>query len=235
MRLDKYVMNALQITKNDAKILIKKKNIYVNDEIVSVCDFQVKDEQVRYLNKDIYYKENIYLVMNKPQGCVCAKQDNVSETVMDIITDYDVRKLCIIGRLDKDTTGLLLITTDGALVHTLTSPKYNKEKEYLVEADNTFTMDDIKKASEGIEIIDEDGSIYKCKKALLKIDEEDNHKCSLIITEGKFHQVKKMCKALNKEVLKLKRIRIGSLFLDEGLEEGQYREITNEELELIQK
>lgn len=230
MRLDKYVMNALQISKSDAKKIIKKKLIMVNNKIITNCDYSITNEIIKYDDKELIYKENIYLLMNKPKGYVCAKNDNLNPTVMDLITEYDVRKLNIVGRLDKDTTGLLIITTDGNMVHHLTSPKHNKEKEYYVLCDKPFDDEDIFKAKEGIEIKDEDGSNYVCRSSIIKIDEKNNYGACITITEGKFHQIKKMCKALNKEVLKLERVRISSLKIDENLSEGQYRELTEEEM-----
>lgn len=235
MRLDKYVMNALQISKSDAKRIIKQKQIYINDNIVTNCDFSISDEIIRYGQKELIYKENIYLVMNKPKGYVCAKSDNVNPTVMDLITDYDVRKLNIVGRLDKDTTGLLIITTDGKMVHHLTSPKHNKEKEYYVLCDKPFNENDVLRAKEGVEIKDEDGSNYVCKSSIIKINRKNNYGAYITITEGKFHQIKKMCKALNKEVLELSRIRISELVLEDNLQLGCYRELTNDEINSLLK
>ena len=235
MRLDKYVMNALQISKSDAKRIIKQKQIYINDNIVTNCDFSVSDEIIRYGQKELIYKENIYLIMNKPKGYVCAKSDNVNPTVMDLITDYDVRKLNIVGRLDKDTTGLLIITTDGKMVHHLTSPKHIKEKEYYVLCDNPFNENDVLRAKEGVEIKDEDGSNYVCKSSIIKINRKNNYGAYITITEGKFHQIKKMCKALNKEVLELSRIRISELVLEDNLQLGCYRELTNDEINSLLK
>lgn len=235
MRLDKYVMNALQISKSDAKRIIKQKQIYINDNIVTNCDFSVSDEIIRYGQKELIYKENIYLVMNKPKGYVCAKSDNVNPTVMELITDYDVRKLNIVGRLDKDTTGLLIITTDGKMVHHLTSPKHNKEKEYYVLCDKPFNENDVLRAKEGVEIKDEDGSNYVCKSSIIKINRKNNYGAYITITEGKFHQIKKMCKVLNKEVLELSRIRISELVLDDNLQLGCYRELTNDEINSLLK
>ncbi len=231
MRLDKYVMNALQISKNDAKKVIRKKLISVNGNVISQADYQLSlDSIVCYDNNKIVYKENIYLLMNKPKGVVCANYDNYNKTIMDLIVDFDTSKLSAVGRLDIDTTGLLLITSDGKFIHNLTSPKKHKEKEYIVLCDKPFTSEDIIKAKEGITIF-EDGKDYLCKEA--KIEILDDNKASICITEGRFHQIKKMCSALGKEVLELKRIRIGSLFLDDSLKEGEYRELTCEEISLL--
>ena len=236
MRLDKYIMNALQVSRNDAKKIIKKKLIYINGKIEVSSDYNVSDSDlVSYINgeekKDLNYKENIYIMMNKPKDYVCATIDNLHKTVLELLVGYDVSKLSIVGRLDKDTEGLLLITTDGAFLHRLTSPKYEKEKTYYVECDGVFLEEDIDKFKEGIVIIDEDRNEYKCKSSQLKII--DSHSGLISIKEGKFHQIKKMCKATNKTVTYLKRISIGSLKLDENLALGEYRELTNEELDLL--
>ena len=236
MRLDKYIMNALQVSRNDAKKIIKKKLIYINGKIEVSSDYNVSDSDlVSYINgeekKDLNYKENIYIMMNKPKDYVCATIDNLHKTVLELLVGYDVSKLSIVGRLDKDTEGLLLITTDGAFLHRLTSPKYEKEKTYYVECDGVFLEEDIDKFKEGIVIIDEDRNEYKCKSSQLKII--DSHSGLISIKEGKFHQIKKMCKATNKTVTYLKRISIGSLKFDENLALGEYRELTNEELDLL--
>ena len=236
MRLDKYIMNALQVSRNDAKKIIKKKLIYINGKIEVSSDYNVSDSDlVSYISgeekKDLNYKENIYIMMNKPKDYVCATIDNLHKTVLELLYGYDVSKLSIVGRLDKDTEGLLLITTDGAFLHRLTSPKYEKEKTYYVECDGVFLEEDIDKFKEGIVIIDEDRNEYKCKSSQLKII--DSHSGLISIKEGKFHQIKKMCKATNKTVTYLKRISIGSLKLDENLALGEYRELTNEELDLL--
>lgn len=234
MRLDKYIMNALQISRNDAKKIIKKKEIEVNGIINQVADTQVKDEDIiTYKGKKLVYKENIYLMMNKPKGYVCANIDNVNKTIFELIDDYDVSKLSVVGRLDKDTEGLLLITTDGLFLHNLTSPKHEVFKKYYVECEGTFEEEDIEKFNEGITIKEEDGKLYKCKPAILKII--DSHKGYISIKEGKFHQIKKMCAAVNKKVIYLKRISIGELNLDDKLKVSEYRELTNEELNLLIK
>ena len=236
MRLDKFIMNTLKMSRTDAKKIIKKKLIFVNEKLETSSDYNVLDSDIVMYkdnedNRVLTYKENVYIMMNKPQGYVCATKDNVNKTVLDLIEEYDTTKLSIVGRLDKDTEGLLLLTTDGAFLHRITSPKYEKEKTYYVECDGEFSDEDVNKFNDGIVIIDDDRKEYKCKSSELKII--DSHSALISIKEGKFHQIKKMCKAVNKTVVYLKRIRISNLVLDENLRLGEYRELTDEELELL--
>lgn len=236
MRLDKFIMNTLMVSRTDAKKIIKKKLVYINEKLETSGDYNVLDSDViTYKDNEttrvLTYKENVYIMMNKPQGYVCATKDNVNKTVLDLIDDYDITKLSIVGRLDKDTEGLLLLTTDGAFLHRITSPKYEKEKTYYVECDGEFLDEDVDKFRNGIVIIDDDRKEYKCKSSELKII--DSHSALISIKEGKFHQIKKMCKAVDKTVVYLKRTKISNLVLDEKLKLGDYRELTDEELELL--
>ena len=234
MRLDKYVSKSLQITRNDAKKLISKKQIIVinNDEkIIKLnSDYNLTNEKVFYGDKELIYKENIYIMMNKPQGYVCANYDNHNKTIYDLITDYKTTELGTIGRLDIDTEGLVVITSDGDLIHRITSPKNNHYKKYYVEVDGSFKEDDIKLFQNGI-IINDDGEEYKCKEAILEII--DSNKAYIKISEGKFHQIKKMINTLSLNVTYLKRIEIGKLKLDESLKLGEYRELNDEEINLL--
>ena len=232
IRLDKYVALTLGKTRSQAKALINSKKILVNGIIVKNSDYSVKDSDIVYYGDVMLeYEENIYLMMNKPKGYVSSTNDPINKTVLELIKDYNTNKMMIVGRLDIDTTGLLLLTTDGSFVHNLTSPNKNIDKKYYVVCDKEFTNNDIKSFNEGI-TIDSDNELYKCKSAKLEI--LDN-KCEAYITisEGKFHQVKKMCQKVGKTVINLKRVMIGRLTLDEKLEEGMCRKLTSDELELL--
>jgi 16S rRNA pseudouridine516 synthase len=179
----------------------------------------------------IEYKEFIYLMMNKPQGVLSATEDSVGETVIDLLELEDqVYEPFPVGRLDKDTEGLLLITNDGQLAHRLLSPKKHVPKTYFAVIDQEVTHDDIKAFAEGVTL--DDG--YETKPGELKILKSGIHSdIELTITEGKFHQVKRMFEAVGKKVVYLKRISMGPLPLDETLELGEYRELTDEEIELL--
>lgn len=233
IRLDKYVASTFNETRSGAKLIIKNKRVEVNGVTNTDPDYKIKETDIVKIDgKEIKYEENIYLMMNKPKGYISATTDNRHKTVFDLIKGYNINNLKIVGRLDIDTTGLLLITTDGDFVHALTSPNKDIYKTYKVLCDKEFTIDDVTSFKEGITIRLDDETLYQCKESKLEILE--NKKEALIsIREGKFHQIKKMCKAVGKEVLELKRISIGPLVLDETLEEGKIRPLTEEERELF--
>lgn len=234
IRLDKYICDTFLYIRSDAKDIIKRKKIKVNDNIVTNADYKVKETDKVYFNDElIKYHEYVYIMINKPKGYVCATIDNVNKTVLELIDKYNTASLNIVGRLDIDTTGLLLITNDGALIHKLTSPKNECPKVYQVKCDEEFIKDDIVKLNNGVTIYLEKDEPYVCKSAILDINEIDKHIAYITITEGKFHQVKKMCKSLGKNVIDLKRIQINNLLLDESLEEGSYRLLTDDEIKLL--
>lgn len=234
IRLDKYLCDTFLLTRNEAKSIIKSKSIKVNDHIVTVSDYKVKEtDKVYYNDTLVEYSEYIYFMMNKPKNYVCATFDNVNKTVLDLIKDYNTSSLMIVGRLDIDTTGLLIITNDGSLVHNLTNPKKECPKIYNVVCDKEFTKEDIEALKNGISISLDKDEIYKCKEAFLEINKDDQKIANITITEGKFHQVKKMCKAIDKNVLELKRLKVNNLELDSSLAEGQYRKLTKEEIDLL--
>ncbi len=232
MRLDKYLTYALSLSRNDSRKLIKSKRITVNDKEVYKNDLYLNDGDYVKLDGDVIeYKEFIYLMMNKPKGCVCANSDNVHKTVFEYIEGFEKYDLFTVGRLDIDTTGLLLITNNGSLGHKLTSPKSDVKKKYYVEADGVFTDEDVKRMKEGMLLYEEKDKPFTSKPAILEI--VDQNKAYVTITEGKYHQVKKLCKACGKTVVELKRVSIGDLVLDESIELGKYRELTKDEMNLL--
>ena len=182
--------------------------------------------------EEIYYREFIYLMMNKPDGVVSATYDNRDETVVDLLeVEHQVFEPFPVGRLDKDTVGLLLLTNDGELNHRLISPKWKVDKVYFARIDKEVTEADIKAFQKGITL--DDG--YVCKEAKLEIQSASEEGSEVLVTiqEGKFHQVKRMFEAVGKKVVYLKRIEFGTLKLDEELEEGEYRELTEEEIAIL--
>jgi len=202
-----------------------------------------KDE-VKYKNESVKYVQYIYLMMNKPPGVVSATEDKYDETVIDLLDEKDkFYEPFPVGRLDKDTEGLLLLTNNGELAHNLLSPKKHVDKVYYAEVSGAVTDDDVKSFEEGVIFLD-DG--YKTMPAKLEIIETDNnsilnssgeshaYKCFVTIKEGKFHQVKKMFQAVGNEVIYLKRMSMGAISLDETLELGEYRHLTEEEVEILQ-
>ncbi len=236
MRIDKYIRVSQNITRNDARQIIKKKRVRINDTIVTDNSMYVLDNDKVYLDdKEIIYKEFYYLMLNKPKGYVCAKEDKLNKILIDLISDeYNKEEMIIVGRLDIDTTGLIFITNDGPLTHKLTSPKFDLCKKYFVETDCAFSSDDIKAFEEGVTIFETIDTPYKCKKANLEICSNPNN-AYITITEGKYHQVKKMCKSCGHDVLNLKRVSVDGVNLDPLLKEGEYRELTEEELNILKK
>lgn len=230
-RLDKILANLGYGSRKEIKALVKAGEVEIGGEVVKDSSFKVEPDKciIKVSGEEINYREYIYLMMNKPAGVISATFDKYDETVIDLL-DYEdsVFNPFPVGRLDKDTEGLLLITNDGELNHRLTSPKWHVNKIYYAEIDKKVDEEDIKAFQEGIVI--DDG--YKCLPAKLEIINADENGSEVYVTiqEGKFHQVKRMFEAVEKEVVYLKRIKMGNLDLDDSLELGEYRELTEEEL-----
>lgn len=230
MRIDKYLTKTGLGNKKQVKTLLKKKQIFVDDKVVISDNYQVNE------NSNVYYKENevlkkleyeefIYLMLNKPQNYVCATKDNLHKTVLELIKDYPERDLHIVGRLDVDTEGLLLITDDGDFTHKVTSPKSNISKTYYVEYSGVINPNAIAMVEEGIML--DDGE--KTKPGMLELQTPSSG--YITISEGKFHQVKKMFSALGCKVTFLKRVKIGNLELD--VELAKYRKLSKEDINKI--
>ncbi|KAJ52896.1 16S rRNA pseudouridine516 synthase [Clostridium tetanomorphum] len=230
-RLDKVLANLGYGTRKEVKALVKSGAVEVDEIVVKDSGMNIDPEKckIKVDGEEINYRKFIYLIMNKPSGVVSATFDNYDETVIDLLEpEYQVFKPFPVGRLDKDTVGLLLITNDGELNHRLISPKWHVDKVYYAEINKQVDEKDINAFEKGI-ILD-DG--YKCLPGKLEIKKADENGSEVYVTiqEGKYHQVKRMFEALNKKVIYLKRIKFGSLDLDENLEEGKYRELTEDEL-----
>ncbi len=217
-------------SRKDVKTVVKKKRITVNDQTVRKADIQIDPDkdQVKCDDKVIQYQEYIYLMLHKPAGYLSATEDQRQKTVLDLIKKQDkVLSPFPVGRLDKDTEGLLLLTNDGQLAHELLSPKKHVDKTYIARLAKTITEKDIKQFAEGVML--EDG--YVTKPARLKAVEDKM--VEITIKEGKFHQIKRMFEAVDNSVLYLKRLSMGSLQLDEKLKIGEYRELTTEEVDQL--
>jgi 16S rRNA pseudouridine516 synthase len=230
LRIDKMLANLGYGSRKEVKQLLKDGLVKVNDTIIKNAKVHIDPEKDIVSLKDevIEYKEFIYLMMNKPQGVISATEDTHDKTVIDLLEFEDmVYSPFPVGRLDKDTEGLLLITNDGQLAHQLLSPKKHVPKTYFAVIDKEVTEEDVQAFRQGVTL--DDG--YLTKPGELKIiNTEENSEIELTITEGKFHQVKRMFEAVGKRVVYLKRISMGSLKLDESLELGEYRELTDAEL-----
>jgi len=232
-RLDKVLSNMGYGSRKDVKKYIKDGRVRVNDEIIRKNQTKVDpyEDKIFFGNERVLYREYIYLMMNKPQGLVSSTHDPHSPTVIEVLDyDYQIFEPFPAGRLDKDTEGLLLITNDGKLSHELLSPKKGVEKCYYVEVDGYIEEKHMEKMKEGVTL--DDG--YKTLPAKLEIIKADVvSQAYLTIKEGKFHQVKRMFESLDMKVIYLKRVSMGNLKLDPDLKVGEYRELTEEELNLL--
>ena len=235
MRLDKFISTTTTLSRAEAKKVIKK-GILINDKLIKTPDYKIDEfkDQVIVNGNRLVYQKYVYIMMNKPKDTVSATEDAIERTVVDILRDEDrIYKVFPVGRLDKDTEGLMLLTNYGELAHKLISPKKDVEKKYYVEVSGELKNEHLKIIKEGV--ILEDG--YRCKPARLEIldSSEGNSKANIFITEGKFHQVKRMMESLGATVTYLKRLSIGSLKLDENLKLGEYRYLTDDELNKLTK
>ncbi|WP_335871325.1 pseudouridine synthase [Bacillus sp. 2205SS5-2] len=233
MRLDKLLANMGYGSRKEAKKLLKGGVVLVNGSTVKDAKTHIDPEsdQVVINGEEVHYKENVYLMMNKPPGVISATEDRNDETVIDILQFEDsVLKPFPVGRLDKDTEGLLLITNDGHLSHSLLSPKKHVPKTYYAEIAGVVSEEDIQAFRAGVML--DDGYVTKPGELEI-ITADEQSEILLTIMEGKFHQVKRMFEAVGKKVTYLKRISMGPLKLDESLALGEYRELTENELDLL--
>lgn len=228
IRLDKYLADMGLGTRTEVKKDIKKGRISVNQEIVKSPEYKIDTQTDVVLadGKEIAYEELVYYMLNKPQGVVSATEDRRDKTVLDLIQKKKRKDLFPVGRLDKDTEGLLLITNDGELAHNLLAPKKHVDKKYFVRLKNALSEENRKHLEEGVDI-GEDKLTMPSQVFLLN---EEKNEVEIIIREGKFHQIKRMFHAVGNEVVFLKRLSMGSLVLDENLLPGEYRLLTPEEI-----
>lgn len=230
MRIDKFLADNSIGTRKEIKGIIKAGRILVNDKQVSDPGMHIDPsvDVVKYDGSVIEYEQFHYYMLNKPAGVVSSTREGASTTVVELLSGEGVKNLSPVGRLDKDTEGLLILTDDGALLHNLISPSKHVGKEYLVIPEHALTDDDLKKLEEGVDIGDDKPTL----PAKAHMEEDGLH---LIIYEGRFHQVKRMLEAVNNKVTYLKRLKMGDLALDPELQGGEYRKLTPEELELLRR
>jgi len=231
MRLDKFLTACEVGTRSEVKNIIKKGQITIDGIICKNADYKFNEETciVCFQGKELIYKAFQYFMLNKPQDVVSATQDNHDKTVLDLLKDVRKKDLFPVGRLDKDTEGLLILTNDGALAYSLLSPKKHVDKTYFVGLHSPITEEDITKLEQGVDIGEEKLTL-PAKVVVL-----DSLHIELTIHEGKFHQVKRMMQAVSNEVTLLKRISFGSLSLDSSLDPGSYRELTETEVMLLKQ
>lgn len=235
IRIDKLLSNTGVGSRSEIKKYIKSNLVKVNDKIIKDSGFlvDVDKDTIIFNQKEIIYKEFIYIMLNKPSGYLSATFDKKDKIVLDLIDkNYLVYEPFPVGRLDKDTEGLLILTNDGQLSHRVLSPKKHVPKTYFAKIDGKVNNEDIKLFEEGV-ILDDGYKTMPSILRILKID--DISEIELTINEGKFHQVKRMFESVGKKVIYLKRISMGKLNLDENLKLGEFRELTEEEIKLLEE
>lgn len=221
MRLDKFLANMGVGTRSEVKQLLKKGSVKVNQNIVKLPKLHVNpnSDEIMVNDEVVSYIDKVYIMLNKPKGYISATEDEVHPTIIDLIPEYAHLNIFPVGRLDKDTEGLLLVTNDGQFNHEVMNPNKHVSKTYEVYSKHPITQFDIDKFKSGIELSD-----GKLKPAILK--KVDNYVSYVTIYEGKYHQVKRMFHSIENEVLELKRIKIAQLELDHNLDLGSYRLLT---------
>lgn len=229
MRLDRFLSELNIGTRSQIRDIVRQGNITVNGTVVKSSDFQVseKADQVVFKGKPLIYQKFVYYMLNKPKGVVSATKDNTADTVLGLIKNPTAKNLFPVGRLDKDTEGLLLITNDGELAHRLLSPAKHVDKTYLVGMARPLSPEDIRILENGVDIGDAKPTMGAKVKVL------SDTEITLTIQEGRFHQVKRMLQAVGNEVLSLKRIQFGALKLDEALMPGESRLLTQKEVDWL--
>ena len=235
MRLDKYLCETGFGTRSQVKDLLKKGQVMVNGEVVKKPELKINEttDQILCQGKKASYQKNIYLMLHKPAGVVSATEDNREKTVLDLVRPEDRKNgLFPVGRLDKDTEGLMLLTDDGELAHRLLSPKKHVDKTYFAKIDGQVTEEHAKQFREGLDIGDEKKTLPAVLTILLSGPVSE---IEVTIHEGRFHQIKRMFEAVGCKVTYLKRLSMGSLVLDETLPPEEYRPLTEAELEGLTK
>lgn len=233
MRLDRFLSDMGVLSRTETKRAVRAGKICVNGRTVNKSDFALDEEKdtVTYCGEHIRYQKYTYIMLNKPQGYISATDDKRKKTVLDLLSPrLRARELFPCGRLDIDTTGLLILTNDGTLSHALLSPKHHADKVYRFVTDVRLPDTAPEKVRAGLTL--DDG--YECLSAELELDPEG---CGGVITlrEGKFHQIKRMAHTLGAEITYLERIEFAGVVLDPSLDRGEYRELTEEEVTLLER
>lgn len=229
-RIDKVISNQVGYSRKEVKELVKKKRVKVDGVIVTNSDIKV-DTSINKIfidDEELIFKKYVYLMLNKPKGYISATEDRSLPTVLDLIDEeYLHRNLFPAGRLDKDTTGLMIITDDGTFAHNILSPGKHISKTYNVTIDIPMTEEMVQGFKDGVQLID-----GECKTASLEITGQ--YTGIVILTEGRYHQIKRMFGCYKAKVVELERIAMGKFYLPEDLTQGECREFTTEELEKVQ-
>jgi len=246
-RLDKFIAESAGLTRKEAKTVLSKGRVHVNGEACKNGDRKISGTDTVTLDgKCLTAEEFLYMMLHKPAGVVSATEDGKDKTVLDLVREQSAesaddvgetgfflgkREIFPVGRLDKDTEGLLLLTDDGELAHRLLSPKKHVDKVYFARLDGEVPADAAERFAEGIQV----GQDYKALTAKLEVlsVKQGVSEVQITLREGKFHQVKRMCHEIGCEVMYLKRLSMGGLVLDENLKPGECRKLTEPELNLL--
>ncbi|MDJ1111590.1 MULTISPECIES: pseudouridine synthase [Macrococcus] len=232
MRLDKFLGNHGFGTRKEVKLLVKRGAVKINDVLVKKADIKIvpENDTVTVYDEAVVYEPFVYIMLNKPAGYISSTKDYKDETVLELIDGLEHYDLHPVGRLDKDTEGLLILTNDGQFSHDVLSPRKHVNKTYFARVDGYVTDETVELFKAGVTL--DDG--YKAMPAELQIVRAGEiSEIELVIQEGKFHQVKRMFKAVDMTVIYLKRIKMGGLPLDESLAPGAYRKLTLEEINFV--
>ncbi len=231
MRLDRFLTNMNIGSRNEVKELIKNGKVTVNGEVIKKPDIHVNpdSDSIMYQNSVLTFEPFVYYMLNKPAGVVSATQDNLNKTVVELLKAECRTDLFPVGRLDKDTEGLLIVTNDGQFAHNMLSPKKHVAKTYYAILDKAVKNEEIEAFANGLDIGDDKITL----PAVLTVLTEDAKEVTVTITEGRFHQIKRMFMTFQKKVLYLKRLTMGNLHLDEQLLSGEYRKLSIEEIQNI--
>lgn len=235
IRLDKYLADMSIGTRQEVKKYIRQGRVKINEDIIKKPEYKIREDEdkITFDGAPVAYETFEYYMLNKPAGVISATEDKRDKTVLDLIKEKKRKDLFPVGRLDKDTEGLLLITNDGALAHRLLSPKKHVDKCYYAEISGGVTEDDVRVFKERINIGTQEEPEWTMPAELKILEKGTVSRIRLTIREGKFHQVKRMFLAVGKEVVYLKRERMGALVLDEELAPGEYRKLKDSELKSI--
>ena len=227
-RLDKFISHLAETPRTKARAGIKRKDASVNGEVISAYDHPITaTDNVLWQGKPLVFLGKRYYMLNKPVGYVCANSDELHPTVFDLLDEPNMSDFHVAGRLDLDTTGLVIITNDGDWSHKITSPKHNKFKTYLIETQEPLTDDALEKLRQGVQLHNE--------KELTRpaiAEQLATYRMRLSICEGKYHQVKRMLAAVGNKVVELHREKVANIELDETLASGEYRLLSANEVKL---
>ena len=232
LRLDKFLADVGIGTRTQVKQMIRKGQIQVNGIVIKKPEYKIdtQKDRVAAAGEKLSYQKYRYFMLHKPAGCVCATEDRKEKTVLSLVPEEYRKDLFPVGRLDKDTEGLLLLTNDGDLAHRLLAPKKHVDKTYYAKIEGQVTEQDVEAFREGIDIGDDKLTM----PAVLEIlHSSDISEIQVTIQEGRFHQIKRMFEAVGKKVLYLKRLTMGPLHLDPLLGPGEIRPLTEEEVKAL--